>query len=139
MFVPVALLLALAAPALPSSAADAAVPPAAPPVTTARPAPPADVGSFDGSFDGFVAGHVALGAGTGLAALSTAAFVAGFDIERQLRLAPHDRAVVDVLLLRRAVAAGVAWPAAVLAVAGVGAGVVALVLDPVRDAPPEAP
>jgi hypothetical protein len=151
MFVPVTLLLVLTAPASPDASTSASpdastsASPLAPtsatpgattpaPTTTATPAngPVAQV-------DGFVLGHVALGAGAGLAALSTAAFVAGFDVERELRVAPHDRGVVDVLLIRRAVAAGVAWPAAVLAVVGVGVGVGAIALDPVRDAPTETP
>jgi hypothetical protein len=78
---------------------------------------------------GFVVGHAALGGGVGLLALSTAAFLFGFDVERQVRQAPNDRGVVDALLVRRGVAAGVAWPAAALATASVVGGLTVLALD----------
>jgi hypothetical protein len=128
MIVPVTLLLAVTAPSAPPASTTA--PEASTTVTAPAPAEP--------GVDGFVVGHSALGVGAACAALSTAAFVAGFDVERQLRIAPHDRGVVDALLVRRAVAAGVAWPAAVLAVVGAGVGVVTLAVDAARAAPTEA-
>jgi hypothetical protein len=113
------LLLLLAAPVVPidvpssSTAASSAAPAGLAPEAPAR--DPA-----------WVAGHAALGIGAGLAAASTAAFLAGFDVERTLRQAPRDRAAIDALLVQRAVAAGVAWTTATLAAAGVGAGAVLL-------------
>jgi hypothetical protein len=81
----------------------------------------------------FVGGHVALGAGIGLAALSTTTFLAGFAVERELRRTPHDRVVVDALLLRRAVAAGIAWPTAALASGAVVTGIALLAVAPSGD------
>ena len=67
-------------------------------------------------------GHLTLGGGVGLAVLSSAAFVYGFDVERRARGAVHDRAEIDALLLQRGIAAGVGWPAAVGAVVATGLG-----------------
>ncbi len=72
--------------------------------------------------DSWVNGHLTLGGGVGLAVLSSSAFVYGLDVERQARVSVHDTAAVDALLLRRGVAAGVAWPAAVGAVVATGLG-----------------
>jgi hypothetical protein len=138
MHVPVALLLGFAAPpAAVASDSSGVVAVSTAPSSTA-PSSTAPSSTAPAAVDGFVVGHLALAAGAGLAALSTTAFVAGFEVERELRAAPHDRGVVDAMLLRRGIAAGVAWPAAALAVAGVGVGVVTLALVPERDEPTEA-
>jgi hypothetical protein len=93
--------------------------------------------------DSWETGHLTLGGGVGLAVLSSAAFVYGFDIERETRSSVHTGAEVDALLLRRGVAAGVAWPSAVAAVVATGLGL-ALIMghDPGPEAvlpPPFAP
>lgn len=99
-----------------------------PPARPASPAPIASAPPGDRAA-AFAAGHGALGGGIGLAALSTSAFLVGFDSERELRRTPHDRAIVDVLLLRRAVAGAVAWSTATLAVAAIAGGGIVLALD----------
>lgn len=72
--------------------------------------------------DTWTVGHATLFGSVGLLALSATAFVVGLEQERQLRSAPHRQAEVDVLLLRRAVAAGVAWPTLAAGVGGLGLG-----------------
>ncbi|MBM4280659.1 MAG: hypothetical protein FJ137_07815 [Deltaproteobacteria bacterium] len=126
MIAPVALLLALAGNGaiVGARAAAASAPPASPAA-----APPGLPAEATHAAHGFVVGHAALGGGVGLLALSTAAFLFGFEVERQLRQAPNDRGVVDALLVRRGIAAGVAWPAAALAAAGVVGGLTILSLD----------
>jgi hypothetical protein len=98
------------------------------PTTTARtPMSPTVDGSAPST--AHVHGHLALGAGIGLATAATAAFLAGFAVERELRSRVHDRAVVDALLLRRTAAAAVAWPATTLSAGALAAGAWLLVGD----------
>ena len=77
--------------------------------------------------DTWVNGHLTLGAGVAMATASATAFVVGFDIERQARGGIHPRAELDVLLLRRGLAAGVAWPMLVGAAVASAAGVALIV------------
>jgi hypothetical protein len=77
--------------------------------------------------DTWVNGHLTLGAGVAMATLSATAFVVGFDIERQARGGIHTRDELDVLLLRRGIAAGVAWPMLVGAAVASAAGVALIV------------
>ena len=88
-------------------------------LTLALAAPPAAVDDTwqPGRSDGLVA----LGAGLGLGVVSLAAFQAGFEAERRLRAGEARGDDAEAALTQRAVAAWVAWPAAVLSVAGVGA------------------
>ncbi|MDP2344194.1 MAG: hypothetical protein Q8O67_24765 [Deltaproteobacteria bacterium] len=72
--------------------------------------------------ESWVNGHLTLGGGVGLAVVSSAAFVYGFDVERETRGSIHPAAEVDTLLFRRGIAAGVAWPSAVAAVIATGVG-----------------
>lgn len=72
--------------------------------------------------DSWTTGHLTLGAGVGLALLSSAALVWGLDVERRLKSSVHDTAEVDALLLQRGVAAGVTWPGAVGSVVATGLG-----------------
>jgi hypothetical protein len=137
MFVPAVLTLALAgtdarstssasstSSALSTSSSLSTMPTAT--AATEAPTGPTAVEHSETSETSFVTGHVALGGGFALAATSTATFLWGFHTERELRSTPHDRGVVDVLLLRRNIAAAVAWPTAVLALIGVAGGVFVL-------------
>ena len=81
-----------------------------------EPAPPAATFELGRS-----EGLVALGAGLGLGVVSMTAFAAGLESERRLRAGEVRGEDANDALTQRAVAAWVAWPAAVLSVAGVGA------------------
>ena len=77
-----------------------------------------------------------LGGGGASSIASATAFVVGFDAERELRASIHDEAAADALFNKRTVAAWVAWPTAIVGVAGVATGLTLLVL---HDAPEAAP
>jgi len=85
--------------------------------------------------DTWVDGHLTLGAGVVMATASATAFVVGFDLERQARSAIHTREELDVLLLRRGLTAGIAWPMLVGAAVATAAGVALIVA---HDPGPEA-
>lgn len=74
-------------------------------------------------------GLLALGAGIAFTVTSMTAFTAGFEAERQLRAGEARGSAADAALTQRAVAALVAWPAAVLAVTGVLGGTWLLAVD----------
>jgi hypothetical protein len=80
-------------------------------------------------------GVAALGGGALFGVTSLVAFTAGLDAERELRAARHTRAEANDIMLRRGVAAWVAWPSALLAAAGTGAGVLLLNLPEDEPAP----
>jgi hypothetical protein len=89
---------------------------------TAAAPPPAAVASEAWEL-GRTEGLGALGGGIVLGATSMAAFAAGLEAERQLRAGEvRGQEEQSEALTQRAIAAWVAWPAAVLSVAGIVTG-----------------
>ena len=74
-------------------------------------------------------GLLTLGLGTGLAIVSTVAFVVGTDAEHGLLQGGNSQAELDALLTRRLIAASVAWPSLAASVLAIGGGVTLSALD----------
>jgi hypothetical protein len=79
--------------------------------------------------DNWTEGHLLLGAGVFLGISSLTSFTVGWEAERVLLSERHTREDADALMLRRGLAAWVAWPTAVLSVASLAAGGTLLALD----------
>ena len=90
--------------------------------------------SADSAFSGMKLGVLTLGAGLALTVTSLAAFSVGLEIERQLRAREVRGIAADEALVQRGAAAFIAWPAAVLSLAGVVGGAFVLALPEGVDA-----